>query len=96
MFFFSAESQYESEPCRVCDDVSSGYHFGVFTCEACKGFFRRYSKKSTILEPCPIRCEINRNNRNNCAACRFDKCKNVGKTISLFSIIISASSQVWL
>lgn len=73
------ESQYESEPCRVCDDVSSGYHFGVFTCEACKGFFRRYSKKSTVLEPCPIRCCINKNNRNNCAACRFDKCKCVGK-----------------
>ena len=74
------ESQYECEPCRVCDDISSGYHFGVFTCEACKGFFRRYSKKSTILEPCVIRCSINKNNRNNCAACRFDKCKCVGTT----------------
>ncbi|CAF3969758.1 unnamed protein product [Rotaria sp. Silwood2] len=75
------KSQYESELCRVCDDVSSGYHFGVFTCEACKGFFRRYSKKSTILEPCPIRCCINKNNRNNCAACRFDKCKCVGMAL---------------
>ncbi|CAF1060540.1 unnamed protein product [Adineta steineri] len=73
--------QYESELCRVCDDTSSGYHFGVFTCEACKGFFRRYSKKSTILEPCPIRCNINKNNRNNCAACRFDKCKYVGMAL---------------
>ncbi|CAF3737259.1 unnamed protein product [Rotaria socialis] len=75
------KSQYESELCRVCDDVSSGYHFGVFTCEACKGFFRRYSKKSTILEPCPIRCCINKDNRNNCAACRFDKCKCVGMAL---------------
>ncbi|CAF1176271.1 unnamed protein product [Rotaria sordida] len=75
------KSQYESELCRVCDDISSGYHFGVFTCEACKGFFRRYSKKSTILEPCPIRCCINKNNRNNCAACRFDKCKCVGMAL---------------
>ncbi|UJR09190.1 hypothetical protein I4U23_013438 [Adineta vaga] len=77
----SEQLQYESESCRVCDDVSSGYHFGVFTCEACKGFFRRYSKKSTILEPCPIRCSINKNNRNNCAACRFDKCKYVGMAL---------------
>ncbi|CAF0876331.1 unnamed protein product [Adineta ricciae] len=77
----SMKVQYESERCRVCDDVSSGYHFGVFTCEACKGFFRRYSKKATILEPCPIRCSINKNNRNNCAACRFDKCKYVGMAL---------------
>ncbi|CAF3513933.1 unnamed protein product [Rotaria sp. Silwood1] len=77
----ATKSQSESELCRVCDDISSGYHFGVFTCEACKGFFRRYSKKSTILEPCPIRCCINKNNRNNCAACRFDKCKCVGMAL---------------
>lgn len=70
------------ELCRVCDDMSSGYHFGAFTCEACKGFFRRYSKKkSNILEPCPMRCLITKINRNNCAPCRFDKCKYVGKKI---------------
>jgi hypothetical protein len=23
-------------PCRVCEKVSSGIHFGVVTCEACK------------------------------------------------------------
>ena len=79
-FSLSVEpSSYESEACRVCDDASSGYHFGVFTCEACKGFFRRYSKKATVLEPCLIRCCITKHNRNNCAACRFDKCKYVGE-----------------
>ena len=76
----NGDVEYESEACRVCDDTSSGYHFGVFTCEACKGFFRRYSKKPTLLEPCSTRCGITKNNRNNCAACRFDKCKTVGKT----------------
>ena len=89
---FIVEEEYESEPCRVCDDTSSGYHFGVFTCEACKGFFRRYSKKSTLLEPCPTRCCITKNNRNNCAACRFDKCRSVGKTNDARSLVLHPPS----
>ncbi|CAF1003245.1 unnamed protein product [Didymodactylos carnosus] len=31
------------------------------------------------MEPCPQRCTINKNNRNNCASCRYDKCKFVGR-----------------
>ena len=26
--------QYEN--CKICNDVSSGFHYGVFTCEGCK------------------------------------------------------------
>lgn len=69
-----------SEHCLVCNDRSSGMHFGVSTCEACKAFFRRTSLSTySIGQPCsPNRCEINAKNRNNCPSCRFDKCKRLG------------------
>ncbi|CAF1054869.1 unnamed protein product [Adineta ricciae] len=69
-----------TDRCLVCNDRSSGIHFGVSTCEACKAFFRRTSLSSySIPLPCsPNRCEINAKNRNNCPSCRFDKCKRLG------------------
>ena len=29
------------EFCPVCQEQSSGYHYGIPTCESCKGFFKR-------------------------------------------------------
>ena len=29
------------EKCKICEEKASGYHYGILSCEGCKGFFRR-------------------------------------------------------
>ena len=35
-FEINSTAQKYYENCKICDDVSSGFHYGVFTCEGCK------------------------------------------------------------
>ncbi|KAK0067210.1 retinoic acid receptor alpha-A-like isoform X1, partial [Biomphalaria pfeifferi] len=63
------------KPCVVCNDKSSGYHYGVSSCEGCKGFFRRSVQKN-MLYTCHKEktCVINKVTRNRCQYCRLQKC----------------------
>ncbi|XP_076288482.1 ecdysone-induced protein 78C isoform X1 [Lasioglossum baleicum] len=65
--------------CRVCGDKASGYHYGVTSCEGCKGFFRRSIQKQ-IEYRClrDGKCLVIRLSRNRCQYCRFKKCLAVG------------------
>uniref|UniRef100_A0A8C1PSI5 Retinoic acid receptor, alpha b n=1 Tax=Cyprinus carpio TaxID=7962 RepID=A0A8C1PSI5_CYPCA len=67
------------KPCFVCQDKSSGYHYGVSACEGCKGFFRRSIQKN-MLYTCHREksCIINKVTRNRCQYCRLQKCLEVG------------------
>ncbi|EYB87805.1 hypothetical protein Y032_0257g412 [Ancylostoma ceylanicum] len=66
--------------CQVCSDKASGFHYGVFACEGCKGFFRRSIQQKIQYRPCTRsqECLIVRNNRNRCQYCRLKKCIMVG------------------
>lgn len=72
-------AQIEVIPCKVCGDKSSGVHYGVITCEGCKGFFRR-SQSSVVNYQCPRQknCTVDRVNRNRCQFCRLKKCLELG------------------
>ncbi|KAF6040142.1 hypothetical protein EB796_001535 [Bugula neritina] len=69
--------------CRVCGSPSSGFNFGVLTCEGCKGFFRRRTqngncKPERLICQAGGNCPINMMSRSQCRACRLQKCLKVG------------------
>ncbi|KAJ1081073.1 hypothetical protein NDU88_001257 [Pleurodeles waltl] len=72
-------AQIEVIPCKICGDKSSGIHYGVITCEGCKGFFRR-SQQSNMSYSCSQQqnCQIDRTSRNRCQHCRLQKCLMLG------------------
>lgn len=79
----SPDSEAE-KVCLVCGDSSSGRHYGAFTCEGCKGFFRRIvfnNKQNDYLCVNDTNdCLISNDNyrRKCCKSCRFRKCLTIG------------------
>ncbi|MGH0184038.1 UNVERIFIED_CONTAM: hypothetical protein FKN15_013575 [Acipenser sinensis] len=65
--------------CMVCGDKSSGKHYGQFTCEGCKSFFKRSVRRNLSYTCRGNRdCPIDQHHRNQCQYCRFKKCLKVG------------------
>ncbi|CAF1244399.1 unnamed protein product [Adineta ricciae] len=61
--------------CSVCGDKASGKHYGVMSCDGCRGFFKR-SVRRRIEYKCKgdSRCQVDVSRRNQCQACRFQRC----------------------
>ena len=66
-------------PCKVCGDEASGFHYGVDSCEGCKGFFRRCITQG-MNHQCTNnqQCDMTPFSRNSCQFCRLKKCFAVG------------------
>ncbi|RUS87247.1 hypothetical protein EGW08_004999 [Elysia chlorotica] len=82
---FKLEQEFKQRrllpPCRVCEGPAGGFHYGVNTCEACKGFFHRCLNKKEEMKcnsegKCPVLYTI----PNICKKCRYAKCLAVGMT----------------
>lgn len=82
----------------ICNDRGSGYHYSVFSCEGCKGFFKRSVQKNLVYT-CKNEgsCVINKFTRNNCQYCRFVKCTQMGmKREGLLKVLSFASFVIQL
>ncbi|XP_075897671.1 nuclear receptor subfamily 4 group A member 2-like isoform X2 [Nelusetta ayraudi] len=65
--------------CAVCGDNAACQHYGVRTCEGCKGFFKRTVQKDSRYVCLASRsCPVDKRRRNRCQFCRFQKCLAVG------------------
>ncbi|XP_063044858.1 estrogen receptor [Engraulis encrasicolus] len=74
---YSKETRY----CAVCSDYASGYHYGVWSCEGCKAFFKRSIQgQHDYMCPATNQCTMDRSRRKSCQACRLRRCLEVGMT----------------
>ncbi|VDP01842.1 unnamed protein product [Heligmosomoides polygyrus] len=74
-------------PCRVCQDHSSGKHYGIFSCDGCAGFFKRSIRRHRQYV-CKNKggCDegrllLGKNRRRTpsySSACRLRKCLEIG------------------
>lgn len=73
------ENKAQHIECVVCGDKSSGKHYGQFTCEGCKSFFKRSVRRNLSYTCRGNRtCPIDQHHRNQCQYCRLKKCLKMG------------------
>ena len=75
-------TELKDKICEVCSDAASGYHYGVYSCEGCKAFFKRSTQGEEPNYVCPATntCTIDKQRRKSCQSCRLKKCFQVGMT----------------
>uniref|UniRef100_UPI003CE46CDC steroid hormone receptor 3 n=1 Tax=Strongylocentrotus purpuratus TaxID=7668 RepID=UPI003CE46CDC len=65
--------------CSICCDKATGLHYGIITCEGCKGFFKRTVQNKRVYTCVGNgQCEVTKAQRNRCQYCRFQKCLHMG------------------
>lgn len=95
----SGGSRSQASLCAVCGDNAACQHYGVRTCEGCKGFFKRTVQKGAKYVCLGSKdCVVDKRRRNRCQFCRFQKCLSVGMVKegeqNLDSIFLTCSNDV--
>ncbi|XP_078384162.1 retinoic acid receptor RXR-alpha-B-like [Oculina patagonica] len=73
-------SPADDDICAICSDKATGHHYGVTSCEGCKGFFKRsvQNKKVYSCRNLTQDCPVDKRHRNRCQFCRLQKCIKAG------------------
>lgn len=84
-----AEEEEQPMICMICEDKATGLHYGIITCEGCKGFFKRTVQNRRVYT-CVAdgNCEITKAQRNRCQYCRFKKCIEQGMVLQGWYILL--------
>lgn len=66
------------QPC-CSSPLLLGKHYGVYSCEGCKGFFKRTIRKDLTYSCRDNKdCTVDKRQRNRCQYCRYQKCLATG------------------
>nr|ASL70512.1 nuclear receptor [Brachionus rotundiformis] len=76
------EAIFNFGECKICQDKATGIHYGVASCEGCKGFFKRslLRHKNYICKG-NRKCKIHPRERKKCKFCRWKLCISSGMSV---------------
>lgn len=80
-FLFSSlpDDRVDQRTCLICGDRATGLHYGIISCEGCKGFFKRSICNKRVYRCSRDKnCVMSRKQRNRCQYCRLLKCLQMG------------------
>ncbi|XP_040142240.1 nuclear receptor subfamily 6 group A member 1 isoform X6 [Ictidomys tridecemlineatus] len=73
------DDRTEQRTCLICGDRATGLHYGIISCEGCKGFFKRSICNKRVYRCSRDKnCVMSRKQRNRCQYCRLLKCLQMG------------------
>ncbi|KAM3912381.1 nuclear receptor subfamily 6 group A member 1 isoform 1-T1 [Leptodactylus fuscus] len=73
------DDRVDQRACLICGDRATGLHYGIISCEGCKGFFKRSICNKRVYRCSRDKnCVMSRKQRNRCQYCRLLKCLQMG------------------
>lgn len=77
------QQQFNFGKCKVCKDKATGVHYGINSCEGCKGFFKRSLTKSAgYVCFYGDKCAMTPKQRKRCKSCRWKSCLEAGMSFN--------------
>nr|ASL70507.1 nuclear receptor [Brachionus rotundiformis] len=78
------EIRFNFGKCKVCGGEASGIHYGVSSCEGCKGFFKRSSSQKHQNYICQVNknCPLYPKMVKKCKFCRWMACQKAGMSLA--------------